>query len=131
MQLKFIVPPLSAPGLVVGEVYSAVVYGFPLWSGSQHTLVDSSSSTLWQIIRFANLLITLRVLRLIPAVPPLALVSSVTVDILRCCGLVFVILFFSILNNRLLLTCFLFILTFFNVLSVNVLVSIPFLITYR
>ncbi|XP_035828200.1 two pore calcium channel protein 2 [Aplysia californica] len=69
--------------LVIGEIYSASCYGLPYFPGSKEVVVHSSSSELWNVIRIINILIMVRMFRIIPHIKSMSLVTTVLVDLMK------------------------------------------------
>ncbi|XP_076445544.1 two pore channel protein 2-like [Babylonia areolata] len=66
--------------LVVGEIYSAIRFGVPFFN----TKEDSASmTTLWNVLRIINILIMVRLLKIIPHIKSMRVISSVLIDLVR------------------------------------------------
>ncbi|XP_059172155.1 two pore channel protein 2-like [Physella acuta] len=69
--------------LVIGETVSAIMYGIPYFPSSKELSAGSSSTTMWNILRMVNILIMVRMFKVIPHVNSMSLVVTVLIDMLR------------------------------------------------
>ncbi|PVD28777.1 hypothetical protein C0Q70_11372 [Pomacea canaliculata] len=65
--------------LVGGEMFSAITFGVPFFE--KHEV--SSINTLWNVLRIINILIMVRLLRIIPHLKSMRIISSVLLDLVR------------------------------------------------
>ncbi|KAL8593756.1 hypothetical protein ACOMHN_032362 [Nucella lapillus] len=66
--------------LVIGEMYSAIRFGVPFFY-NKHDI--ESMTTLWNVLRIINILIMVRLLKIIPHIKSMRVISSVLLDLVR------------------------------------------------
>ncbi|XP_046568015.1 LOW QUALITY PROTEIN: two pore channel protein 2-like [Haliotis rubra] len=66
--------------LVVGEIFTGVEYGFPY---SSSTSTHATTSKLWNTVRFINILIMVRLFRIIPHIKATSVIASTLIDLVK------------------------------------------------
>ncbi|XP_048239548.1 two pore channel protein 2-like [Haliotis rufescens] len=70
---------LITMALVVGEIFTAVQYGIPYSSSHTH----ATTSKLWNVVRFINILIMVRLFRIIPHIKATSVIASTLIDLVK------------------------------------------------